>query len=274
MKLVILTTTAILAFSLSGRAEVVNLKDGTEIDGEITSEPSGVVLVKTKYGSLTINKSDIAEQQVTKSTAAPNIAAVGLSTASPTPEAPVSTAPFKIRDISIEAQEQDSTMTVTAKVTKLARNELLTFQLNGKYVGKAVLDKNFNVMSQEGYVPDGVVKVYSKEGKPQKEFVFENAAIKKLRVYADGGPLKAEYGYVENRAELLWPGMIHSSAPVTNVGNLDIDYIKPSPTMAFMYSALFPGGGYFYLAENCRPISASKYKAHGTELWVAVQGWN
>jgi len=33
-------------------------------------------------------------------------------------------------------------------------------------------------------------------------------------------------------------------------GKLDIDYIKPSPTKAFMYSFLVPGGGYFYLAEQ------------------------
>lgn len=98
MKLIILITTVILAFRLSGRAEVINLKDGTKIDGEIMSEQSSVVLVKTKYGPLTINKSDIAEQQAAKSSAtlkvvAPTITTVGLSTAAPAPEAPVSTAP-------------------------------------------------------------------------------------------------------------------------------------------------------------------------------------
>ena len=33
-------------------------------------------------------------------------------------------------------------------------------------------------------------------------------------------------------------------------GKLDLDYIKPSPTKAFMYSFFIPGGGYFYLSTQ------------------------
>lgn len=96
------------------------------------------------------------------------------------------------------AREQESLVTV--KSMKLARGERFSFQLNGKYLGKATLDKDFNITSQEGKVPDGVVKVYSAEGKLQKEFIFEKTALKGLRVYEDGGPLKAEYTFVEDKA--------------------------------------------------------------------------
>lgn len=96
------------------------------------------------------------------------------------------------------AREQESLVTV--KSMKLARGERFSFQLNGKYLGKATLDKDFNITSQEGKVPDGVVKVYSAEGKLQKEFIFEKKALKGLRVYEDGGPLKAEYTFVEDKA--------------------------------------------------------------------------
>lgn len=89
---------------------------------------------------------------------------------------------------------------VTAKPMKLARGERFSFQLNGKYIGKATLDKDFNIISREGKIPDGVVKVYSPEGKLQKEFVFEKSAIKTLRVYEDGGPLKGEYAFQEDKA--------------------------------------------------------------------------
>jgi antitoxin component YwqK of YwqJK toxin-antitoxin module len=89
---------------------------------------------------------------------------------------------------------------VTAKPMKLARGERFSFQLNGKYIGKATLDKDFNIISRDGKIPDGVVKVYSAEGKLQKEFVFEKSAIKTLRVYEDGGPLKGEYSFKDDKA--------------------------------------------------------------------------
>ncbi|HAT73313.1 MAG TPA: hypothetical protein DCS63_10915 [Elusimicrobia bacterium] len=96
------------------------------------------------------------------------------------------------------AKEQESLVTV--KTMSLARGERFAFQLNGKYIGKAHLDKDFNIISQEGKIPDGAIKVYSKEGKLSKEFVFEKSVLKLLRVYEEGGPLKAEYSFKEDKA--------------------------------------------------------------------------
>jgi len=89
---------------------------------------------------------------------------------------------------------------VTVKVVRFARGELLSFRLNDKYIGKAQLDKDFNIISQEGKVPDGAVKVYSEDGKLQKELLFLKNAIITLRAYAPGGPLRAEYHYTGNKA--------------------------------------------------------------------------
>ncbi len=89
---------------------------------------------------------------------------------------------------------------VTAKVVALARGERFTFELNNKYIGRANLDKDFNILSLDGKVPDGAVKIYTKEGKLQEELVFEKSTLKALRVYEPGGPLKAEYTYAENKA--------------------------------------------------------------------------
>lgn len=97
-------------------------------------------------------------------------------------------------------QPKELESSVTVKVVALARGERFTFQLNGKYAGRATLDKDFNVISLEGDMPDGTVKVYTKDGKLQKEFVFEKAGIKTLRVYEPGGPLKAEYTYLNDKA--------------------------------------------------------------------------
>lgn len=95
-------------------------------------------------------------------------------------------------------KEPDSA--VTAKGMALARGERFSFQLNGKYIGKATLDRDYNLLAFEGKIPDGTVRVYSAEGKLQKELVFVKNALKALRIYEEGGPLKAEYSYTEDKA--------------------------------------------------------------------------
>jgi antitoxin component YwqK of YwqJK toxin-antitoxin module len=327
-------------------ADTLTLKDGTKIEGEVTGEMDGAVLLKTKYGSLTVNKADIQEQKASTPVAQPAQAAAVPPPAAAQPEVPVSTqpaAPVKltfatvlpssttrllvyseggvtiatetydaggallstdgaIKDgtyteyydngtlktvktmasgkaggtlkafypsgaVQIEAyylagardgafkyysengkplmeasykadklngwkreydaagalksetyyaddrpadppkpaaaapeqpKEQDSMVAV--KITPLARGDRFTFQLNGKYIGKMTLDKDFNLISFEGDLPDGAAKAYSKEGKLQKEFVFEKNALKLLRVYEDGGPLKGEYTFKDDQA--------------------------------------------------------------------------
>ena len=84
---------------------------------------------------------------------------------------------------------------VTVKTMNLARGERFTFYLNNKYVAKLHLDKDFNIISKDGKVPDGAVKVYNKDGKLEKEFVFEKDEAKILRIYESGGALKTEYAF-------------------------------------------------------------------------------
>lgn len=88
---------------------------------------------------------------------------------------------------------QDSS--VTAKYQSLARGERYSFHVNGKYSGKATLDKDNNLLSREGKLPDGLVKVYNREGKLYREFVFKGGELETLRVYAADGSVKSEFGY-------------------------------------------------------------------------------
>ena len=96
--------------------------------------------------------------------------------------------------------EKEPESMVTVKSISLARGERFTFRLNGKYIGKAHLDKDLNIISRGGKIPDGNVKMFTKDGRIEKEFVFKNNAIKALRVYEPGGPLKAEYSYKDDMA--------------------------------------------------------------------------
>jgi antitoxin component YwqK of YwqJK toxin-antitoxin module len=89
---------------------------------------------------------------------------------------------------------------VTAISRHLARGERITFHLNNKYVAKLQLDKDFNVISRDGNVPDGAVKIYDKAGGLEKELVFAKNEMISVRTYAAGGALKAEFYYKDGKA--------------------------------------------------------------------------
>ena len=95
------------------------------------------------------------------------------------------------------AQEESG---VTAKTQRLARGERFSFYTNGKFTAKLHLDKDFNIISRDGKVPDGTVKVYNKENKLEKELLFEKNELRSLKTYGENGALKGEYLIKERKA--------------------------------------------------------------------------
>lgn len=89
---------------------------------------------------------------------------------------------------------------VTAISRNLARGERITFHLNNKYVGKLQLDKDFNVISRDGKVPDGAVKIYDKAGAVEKELVFRKNEAVSLKTYTSDGAVAGEFHYKDGKA--------------------------------------------------------------------------
>ena len=98
----------------------------------------------------------------------------------------------------IKAAEPPAESLVTAKAQSLARGEQFSFYLNNKYIAKLRLDKDLNIISKDGKVPDGGVKVYDKDGKIEKEFFFLKNELGSLKIYA--GKLAGEYTFKEGKA--------------------------------------------------------------------------
>lgn len=98
-----------------------------------------------------------------------------------------------------KAAPQDDSL-VTAKTRRIARGEIFSLNLGGRYIGKLRLDNDFNVIEQDGDIPDGTVKVYGKDGKLQKELVFKKGELKVLRAYEESGAVAGVYTYKEGRA--------------------------------------------------------------------------
>lgn len=96
--------------------------------------------------------------------------------------------------------EAGSENLLSAKTQSLARGERVSFYLNNKYIAKVHLDKDFNLISKDGKVPDGEVKVYGKSGGLEKEFVFLKNEVASLKVYNANGSLDAEYSFQAGKA--------------------------------------------------------------------------
>lgn len=66
---------------------------------------------------------------------------------------------------------------ISVKARKVARGVIYSFYLNNRYIGKARLDKDFNVLMLDGNIPDGSAKLYSKGNLLQQEFLFKGGEI-------------------------------------------------------------------------------------------------
>lgn len=98
-----------------------------------------------------------------------------------------------------EEPELEANLLITVKTRKLARGERFSFFKNDKYIGKLTLDKQYNILTVSGKVPDGAVQVYSDTGKLEKEFIFASKKPTLLKIYVLGN-LKHQYTYKENQA--------------------------------------------------------------------------
>ena len=89
---------------------------------------------------------------------------------------------------------------LSARSQTLARGERISFYLNGKYIAKLQLDKDNNIISRSGKVPDGEIKLFDPNGNIEKEFVFVKDEAVSLKVYNSAGGLTAEYAFTAGKA--------------------------------------------------------------------------
>ena len=146
------------------RADTFLLKDGTRLDAAVTGEMNDTLLVQTRYGSLTIKKSDIQEQTPDAAPAASTETAVAVSTAQPEPEPPLLT--FQTVN--------PSTMT-----------RQLVYQEGGVAIATETFDASGALLSTEGSVKDGTYTEYYPDGGLK--------TVKTMRAGKNDGTLKAYY---------------------------------------------------------------------------------
>lgn len=191
----------ITAFSAPAAADTILLKDGTRLEGVIEGEMDDASLIRTKYGSLTVKKTEIKEIKpeekaappaapaaATVSTAAPvavSTAAVGISSAVPAAEPPAGGA--------APAMTFATVATGTSAVLKI-------YSEDGVITATETWSSSGELVSREGTVKDGVWKEFHPDGKVRTEkTVLGGSHNGPLRTYYPSGALQTEANYLAGR---------------------------------------------------------------------------
>ncbi|MBI4657160.1 MAG: hypothetical protein HY746_10520 [Elusimicrobia bacterium] len=78
---------------------------------------------------------------------------------------------------------------------KLARGEKVSFYSGKKYVGNIIFNKEYNLLSIEGKVPDSSVNTYSQDGKQDKELNFVDGKLSFIKIFDSKGNIKYQKHY-------------------------------------------------------------------------------
>lgn len=175
----------LLGLSLGAHADIITLKDGTRLEGTIEGELDGVNLVKTRYGSLNINKNDILDIGAPEITVTEpfnaSTDAVSLSSGVP-PELPDAPAP----------EPGYTFKTITLSTSSFER----IYAEDGVVIATETFDSRGGLVSLRGTVKDGSYKEYYDNGNLKTEkTVIDTKTSGTLKAYYPGGVLQSEAYY-------------------------------------------------------------------------------
>ena len=88
---------------------------------------------------------------------------------------------------------------ISVKSRKVARGTMYSFYVNNRYVGKARLDGDYNVLMTDGKIPDGTARLYGLNDIIQIEFIFRKGEITAVTVFDKEGNESAQYIINEKR---------------------------------------------------------------------------
>ena len=182
----------ITAFSAPAAADTILLKDGTRLEGVVEGEMDDASLIRTKYGSLTVKKTEIKEIKPEEKAAPPAApAAAAVSTAAPV--AVSTTGAVEISSAVPAAMTFTTVATGTSAVLKI-------YSEDGVITATETWSSSGELISREGTVKDGVWKEFYPDGKVRTEkTVLGGSHNGPLRTYYPSGALQTEANYLAGR---------------------------------------------------------------------------
>ncbi|MBU2572912.1 MAG: toxin-antitoxin system YwqK family antitoxin, partial [Elusimicrobia bacterium] len=217
----------LMIFAANSCAEIITLKDGTRVEGAVEGDMDGMKLIKTRYGSLTINGNDIlsigAPEIVvdepynaltsTISVPSPAVAASTEAAAVPAQAAAVSTASVTASTMTVAA----STETVSALpdlppapkagpeyTFKTVTLSTMSFEKvyfeGGVIIATETFDSRGELLALTGLIKDGFYREYYENGNLKTEKTVINAKTSgTLKAYYPSGVLQSEAYYLQGK---------------------------------------------------------------------------
>ncbi|MDT8285518.1 MAG: hypothetical protein RQ748_00280 [Elusimicrobiales bacterium] len=186
----------IIAFlAAPAAADTILLKDGTRLEGVIEGELDDASLIRTKYGSLTVKKSEIKEIKPDEkpAEAAPAPAEVPASTATPVA---ISTSAPAAAQQAVSSPPAMTFTTVSADTSSVHK----IYSEGGVVVATETWSRAGELLSRDGTVKDGIWKeFYPGAGVKTVKTVLGGAYNGPLRTYYPSGALQTEANYLAGK---------------------------------------------------------------------------
>jgi hypothetical protein len=151
-----------ISFFNIGHSEMIFLKDGQIINGEIKGFNNGIYTVETRYGTLQIDNNQIFQIKYDTSsvTIEPQIKPSMPEIIQSTKSVSISTFSGVSENVSVNTT---NLKILTGKRIKLARGFRIGIYDNKKYEGYIVLDNEGKVIDESFNILDALIKVYDEE---------------------------------------------------------------------------------------------------------------
>lgn len=161
------------------------LQDGTRMEGEVTGEMDDTLLVRTRYGSLTIKKADVRERLPSP----------------PEREPEPSTAAVKAEPAAPAAVAAPTPLTFVTLSGPSSPRQVVYFE-NGVAVATETFAADGALQTLEGSIPDGTYTEFYPEGRPRTvKPVLAGKVNGTLKAYYPSGAVQAEAGYLAGEKE-------------------------------------------------------------------------
>ncbi|MFH1619295.1 MAG: hypothetical protein ABIG11_05255 [bacterium] len=186
MRLAVIAAAVIAAVFSNCAAEIFTLKDGTKITGAIKGSSEAGLEIETRYGVMTVERAKIAS----------------VSFARPGETVPETTQAEKLQEPAPAVQEEQKEITLkTIKVSTDITHRV--YMADGKEVAKETVNKDGNVISKTGEIPDGVVRERYDNGRLKSEKTFKSGAAEgpAKGYFPDGKKIQTSAFYKNNKPE-------------------------------------------------------------------------
>lgn len=192
---------ALAALSAPAAADTILLKDGTRLEGVIEGEMDDASLIRTKYGSLTVKKTEIKEVLPEARSAETPPSAVGTSTVAPVALSTVTAVEVSSAAHAPEPPDVSAPPAMTFAVVSLGTSAVQKIYSEGGVVAATeTWSPAGELISREGTVKDGVWReLYPGGAVKSEKTVLGGVNNGPLRTFYPSGALQTEANYLAGR---------------------------------------------------------------------------